>query len=617
MTDGTPFESVPKVLRAVVLSRGFPALTSVQDAVLDPATEGRDLRISSQTGSGKTIALGFVLQRELEGKGPAGVDPCAPRALVIAPTRELAAQVQKELAWLLEPANLRVAQVTGGSSFGGELRTLRRGAEIIVATPGRLRDHIERGTIDPREVCSIVLDEADQLLDMGFREELDAILERVPENRRAHLVSATFSREVIELSTRHQHDAIGVEGTRLGVANVDIAHVVHPIVERERDDVLVNLLLLAPDDPTLVFARTREGAAELAEKLRGLGFAAAGLTGDMEQRERTRTLDGFRSGAVKVLVATDVAARGIDVIDITRVIHADPPNDPELYTHRSGRTGRAGNKGTSVLLLPKHGTVFARRLLARARVEARWEPAPSADVVARAVRARTIETLASPTDDDGDDDLGAIADALLGRAEARTVVMRLLARAKGTLASAREVTAVAPALERNVRAPEVPRGQRYGARERGPERAYVPFRVTWGSVHGADPRRLLALVCRRGGIRGGDVGIIDVGEIDSRVEVASEVAEEFAVAARRPDPRDRRVRIEQLATERPRPVRPAAPRRESPARDIEPPRAPKRPAQGTEPPRAPKRPPYAERPASHAPMARVPKRGVFGGKKPR
>ncbi|WP_437670036.1 DEAD/DEAH box helicase [Sorangium sp. So ce131] len=653
MNPDQTFDALPAPLAGALARRGFTSLTPVQQAVLGPDLAGRDLRISSQTGSGKTVAVGLALAPSLEralaeraaAPAPDGAPrtTAAPAAVLIAPTRELAAQIAGELSWLLSPLGARVACVTGGTSFGAEARALRREPLVIAGTPGRLLDHLERGTIDPRGVVALVLDEADQMLDLGFREELEAIAGRMPAERRTHLVSATFSREVRALADRFQQGAVSVEGTRPGAANGDIAHVAHLVLPAEREAAIVNLLLLAPGERTLVFVRTREGAAELADRLTALGLPAGALSGDLEQRERTRTLDAFRSGAITTLVATDVAARGIDVPEVGRVIHADPPGDPEIFTHRSGRTGRAGRKGTSVLLVAPFAREHALRLLRRAGVDAVFRPVPSPADVLRAADDRLAAELAAcrgaeraasaagegaeRAESDGEggaesDGEGAeraarhegaasaasagggvksagegapearlkqLAARLLADMDATELVAALLARAKHTGPCAPQpVTVVAPPRAEPTRArpgmrrgdpeharpgmrrgdpeharpgmrrgdpeharPAMRRGDpehaRPGMRRDDPEHAprlpFVPFQVNWGERHGADPRRLLALVCRRGGVSSREIGAIRIGSTASVVEVASPAAPEFARAVNRPDARDARIRI--------------------------------------------------------------------------
>ncbi|HTU62682.1 MAG TPA: DEAD/DEAH box helicase, partial [Polyangiales bacterium] len=348
----------PELLNALE-RKGFTSLTAVQQVVLDPELAGRDLRVTSQTGSGKTVAIGLTL-RELPLAAAAAQSGVArPVALVVTPTRELAQQVEQELAWLYADAGVRVACTTGGASYRTEQRAFARGPGIVVGTPGRLLDHLRRGAIDPSQVGALVLDEADRMLELGFREDLLAIIELMPETRLTHLVSATFPRALSSLADRIQRDPAHVEGTILGEANTDIDHVIHIVDPAERGAAIMNLLLAHPDDQTLVFVRMRSDASELAALLSRAGFAASGLSGDMEQAARNRALRGFREGELRVLVATDVAARGIDVQGVTRVLHAEPPTDPDAYTHRSGRTGRAGRKGVSALLLAPSRIVHA------------------------------------------------------------------------------------------------------------------------------------------------------------------------------------------------------------------------------------------------------------------
>ena len=262
---GDPFSAVPAALRGALVERGFTELTSVQRAVLDAEVEGHDLKISSQTGSGKTVALGFVLAPKLVAEGGGH----GPDALIIVPTRELATQVCNELEWLMADIDgVRLASVTGGTPLYRDRQILSRRPRILVGTPGRLLDHVRNGVLDLSQVSELVLDEADQMLDMGFREELEGILDVTPEERRTHLVSATFPRAIQQLAERYQRDAVSIEGTRLGDANQDIQHVGHIVNIRDRYDALVNLLLMSDEDRTLVFVERRQSRS-LRLKARG------------------------------------------------------------------------------------------------------------------------------------------------------------------------------------------------------------------------------------------------------------------------------------------------------------------------------------------------------------
>jgi ATP-dependent RNA helicase DeaD len=227
---------VGPALASALAAKGYDTLTPVQEAVLDEALEGRDLRITSQTGSGKTIAIGFAVRDLLDDLTAQYGGPARPRVLVLAPTRELAKQVADELTWLYAPLRVRVAAVTGGAGYLDQKRALSSNPSVIVATPGRLRDALERKKIDASTLAAVVLDEADSMLDLGFREDLDAILAMLPQERRSHLVSATFSRDVVSLADRFQQDPVHVQGTRLGEAHADIEHVVHLVEPSQRID---------------------------------------------------------------------------------------------------------------------------------------------------------------------------------------------------------------------------------------------------------------------------------------------------------------------------------------------------------------------------------------------
>jgi ATP-dependent RNA helicase DeaD len=553
-------------LAAAFAERGYTALTSVQEAALDPAAKDCDLRISSQTGSGKTVAIGLALRELLDGVVGPTDGAAKPAALVVVPTRELARQVELELAWLFAKVGHRVASVTGGASYRDERRALGAGPAIVVGTPGRLLDQLDRGAIDPSGIRAVALDEADRMLDMGFREDIETIFGKLPEERRTHLVSATFPRDVIALADSVQTDPIMIEGTPLGVANADIDHVIHLVRPEQRTDAIVNLLLARPGAQTLVFARTRADVADLANALADAGFYVSALSGEMEQRERNRALAAFKNGDLDALVATDVAARGIDVQDIARVIHAEPPSDADSYTHRSGRTGRAGKKGTSTVLVVPQGLSRTTFLLRRAGVTARVEPLPTADVILDARDEIVISDLT------GDADLAmvpdertqALAERIVETGHGARAIARLLAQRFARRTPPRDVTPIAarPVEPRKER----PRPEGGRDRPKPPPRGedWVTFRVTWGEAHGADARRLLAMACRRGNIQGSDIGAIRVMRSFSTIDVARGVADAFAAAAEKPDPRDVRVKIQRFQDRGGAPHRASPPRPEAP-----------------------------------------------------
>jgi ATP-dependent RNA helicase DeaD len=577
----------------------------VQEAVLDPALAGRDLRISSQTGSGKTIAIGFTVRDVVSGDASSSDKGAArPHALVVAPTRELAKQVEVELSWLYAPMRVKVASVTGGGNYRDERRALGSGPAIVVGTPGRLLDHLQRGSIDGTQLGAVVLDEADRMLDLGFRDDLEAILGFAPAEHRTHLVSATFPREVLALANRVQNDPARIEGTPMGAANTDIEHLVHLVLPHERLDAIVNLLLETTDSTTLIFARTRADVGELTHLLSEAGFIVDSLSGEMEQRERNKALAAFKRGDLHALVATDVAARGIDVQDVVRVIHAEPPMDADSYTHRSGRTGRAGRKGTSSVIVTPPALNRVSGLLKRAGVRWRIEAVPTAETIESAREERlyaALTTVAPPEDPtvepapdarvggpiEADDRSWALAKRIAEAGEGTRALARMIARTRASGPEARRITPIQPpgqkrkpweqaapfaAAPRSEGRPfaehrtfgeprglRPERGERHESdhemprREPGPSRtprdaatdsgSFVPFRVSWGQIHGADARRLLAMACRRGGIKGSDVGAIRVQRTFSTIDVAAAAAPTFERATREPDPRDPRVKI--------------------------------------------------------------------------
>ncbi len=573
-----PFSAVPAGLGPALKAKGFESLTSVQSAVLAEGLEGRDLRISSQTGSGKTVAVGLVLAEDLaksknEPKSYDRNGPARPQVVLIAPTRELAAQLGEELSWLYRPLGKSIAVVTGGTNIGLDFRALRNNPQVLIGTPGRLLDHVKRQSVDLSHVAAVVLDEADEMLDMGFRDELEGILQTTPPERHTHMVSATFPREVLSLAARYQKDAYTVQGTDPKAANTDITHVAHEVRMGNRLDALINIFLMEPDERTLVFVRTRLATAEVATDLTANGFKASPLNGEMGQRERTATLDAFRAGKVQYLIATDVAARGLDIRDVTRIVHYDLPENAEAFTHRSGRTGRAGDKGTSVLFVPPSGRRKVEFLARSAKVKVETKPVPTVREIRDAAEERLLSSLESihSSDKKCDERLLTLATKLLTDKDATDVVAELLGRMKISGACEPRHIQTPRFDSRNQRSDQRYEGRgnsRYegrgrnrdsgrdngtsgnssnsdkrGPRSHPPKEDYTAFQVTWGGQQGADPRRMLALVCRRGDVRSSSIGSIRISDHATVVDVRKSDAEAFEKAASRPDTRDPRIKI--------------------------------------------------------------------------
>ncbi len=569
----------PEAFQQALAARGFEELTEVQQAVLAPALAGRDLRISSQTGSGKTLALGFVVADALEevsgrlhddddldddddrDERPRGT--AAPRALVIAPTRELATQLGQELSWLYGQLHVGIAVVTGGTSVGGDFRALRENPGILIGTPGRLVDLLEREALTFDGLREVVLDEADEMLDMGFRDELEALLDRTPQERRTHLVSATFPPKVTALADRYQREPVLVEGT-VGTSHDDIHYAVIVAPMHERTNVLVNLMLQFPDERFLVFVRTRVAAAGVAGELAALGFAASPLSGEMAQRERNRCVSDFRARKLQCVVATDVAARGLDIRGVNRVVHYDLPNSEEAFTHRSGRTGRAGEKGESITFVAPRGRRRVQEMFRRLGVEPKWRTPPTPAQIKKAARRRLLRRFGAVDPSAGPD--AAKSQAAQGY---QTLAGELLERrpAQDVVADLLEAVGVhGPTTPRDIQVPEDdarpmrggPPGRSAGPgrgphrdrppKSRGPRGGgdFVPFHITWGAKTGASPKRILAHICRRGGIEGHQVGSINIHEFRSVVDVSADAAGGFEERVRAKDPRNPKVHIERF-----------------------------------------------------------------------
>ena len=597
------FSGIPAALQSALISRGYAAPTPVQSAVLAEDAAGRDLLVSAQTGSGKTVAFGLSIAPELLGSADRLPPPGAPLAIVVAPTRELALQVKAELTWLYAPAGGRIASGVGGMDPIAEKRQLLAGAHIIVGTPGRLCDHLERGNLKPDALRVVVLDEADEMLDLGFREELEAILDRLPPERRTLMFSATVPRAIAALAKSYQRDALRLEVGGGGEAHGDITYRAMAIAPHEIERAVVNLLRLEDPPLAMVFCATRAAVARLHGNLAERGFPTVALSGELTQAERLRALQALRDGRSRVCVATDVAARGIDLPELDLVIHAELPRDSETLLHRSGRTGRAGRKGTSVLLVPHPRRRAAERLIGAAKVAATWGPAPSAE----AVRARDAERLAeqarSVLAEEASDDDQALALRLLadGQISSETLAAALIRMLRAPLPAPEEIAEQRPERrEARREAPEAP--------PRGGEGVW--FRLNIGRNGNADPRWLLPFLCRRGHLTRQEIGRIRILGQETMVEIAPYAAERFAAAARQNSAEDREdIQIQPMQPFRQTPRdAPPKPERAAPVREA-------RPGKAATAPRPPK-PGKPGKPPKRFEKKAKPGPGMEGRKRP-
>nr|WP_249803480.1 DEAD/DEAH box helicase [Bradyrhizobium sp. 21] len=577
----------PPLARALA-ERNYDSPTPVQLAVLADEAADRDLLVSAQTGSGKTLAYGLAMAKDLLGDAERFERAGAPLALIVAPTRELALQVHRELAWLYEHANGRVVSCVGGMDPRREQRELEAGAHIVVGTPGRLCDHLRRRRLDISELKVVVLDEADEMLNLGFREDMEFILKTTPDTRRTLMFSATFPRGIVALAKQYQQQAFRIEVAGDEGGHADIEYRAIRIAPGDAEHAVVNVLRFYEAPSALVFCSTRDHVRHLQAALLERGFSVVALSGELTQNERTTALQSLRDGRSRVCVATDVAARGIDLPSLDLVIHADLPNDAEVMQHRSGRTGRAGRKGTSVLLVPPVRRRRAEMLLNVSGIDAVWGTAPQPDEIRKLDHERMKDVLF--TEETTADDL-ALAQALLAERSAEDIAASLARLYRARLPSPEDILdpgerSSRPREDRgrndrgsrdDVRASrgddrrdDRPAGPRAKAGKSSPRHgmgeATVWFRANIGRRKNAEARWLLPMICRRGGIDKNDIGAIKIMDTTTEFEISERVAESFAVKIKRPDKEDN-IRLEPMADapqrQAPSEERPRPPRRES------------------------------------------------------
>lgn len=387
------FPSAHPALGRALGARGYSAPTAVQLAVLEANTAGRDLLVSAQTGSGKTVAFGLAMAPTLlgdEGRLPQAAEPLA---LIVAPTRELALQVQRELDWLYKETGARVVTCVGGMDARAEARQLGIGAHLVVGTPGRLRDHLERRRLDLTKLTAVVLDEADEMLNMGFIEDIEKIMAETPAERQTALFSATLPKRIRDLANRFMRDPQSVTIKRETLTVDAIEQRYYLVHEVDKTSALTRLFEVEPIRSALIFARTRAETATLANELVVRGIPAEAIHGDLDQNARERVLGRFRANQLKVLVATDVAARGLDIDDISHVFNYHLPDDAEVYIHRIGRTGRAGKTGVAITLLAPREKRRLREVEALTKQPIKKMEIPTPSEIVKHREGQVVETM--------------------------------------------------------------------------------------------------------------------------------------------------------------------------------------------------------------------------------
>lgn len=524
------FENLSPVLADALIARGYEALTPVQAQVTETDATGRDLLVSAQTGSGKTVAFGLAMADQLleDGRLPFATSPLA---LIVAPTRELALQVSRELGWLYAKAGARIATCVGGMDASRERRNLNQGVHIVVGTPGRLRDHLERGALDLEALRVAVLDEADEMLDMGFREDLEEILDATPETRRTLLFSATIPKPIAQLAKRYQRDALRISTVGEERGHGDIAYQVVTVAPADIEGAVINLLRLHEAETAMLFCATRDNVRRLHASLVERGFAAVALSGEHSQNERNHALQALRDRRARVCVATDVAARGIDLPSLSLVVHVEIPRDAETLQHRSGRTGRAGKKGTAVLIVPYPRRRRVDGMLRGAKIEAEWMNAPTAADVRRKDQERLIEKLLAPVEHEAED--LELAQRLMAERSAEDIAASLVRAHRALMPPPEDLIDNGPPARRE-KGERFERGDRDGRGERREQfDDSVWFRLNIGRRQNADPRWILPLLCRRGHVTKHEIGAIRIGPSETLFNIPLAIADRFAEAVQR------------------------------------------------------------------------------------
>ncbi len=516
--------NVHPALAPALARQGYTSLTPVQAAVLEERTAGNDLLVSAQTGSGKTVAFGLAIAPTLLADTSIAGPAERPLALIIAPTRELALQVERELRWLYADAGAVTASCVGGMDMRKEARALDRGAHIVVGTPGRLCDHINRGSLDLTELRAVVLDEADEMLDMGFREDLEFILAAAPESRRTLMFSATVPKQIAQLAQTYQRDAVRIVATGARERHADIDYQMVLVQAHERESAIINTLLYYDSGSAIVFCHTREAVKHLAAQLGDRGFHVVSLSGELSQSERTNALQSMRDGRSRVCVATDVAARGIDLPNLDLVIHADLPTNPDTLLHRSGRTGRAGRKGVCVLIVPVRRYSAATRVLGFANAQGTVRSAPTAADIEARYREQILEGATSATAPEEAE--AAFVAELLTRVTPEQLAAAYLRQQLSTRPAPEDISPVPMPSEGKM--PKLHEGAGKPRPERRDMTGSAWFSLSVGRNKRAEPRWILPLICKAGGITRDDVGSIKIFDDETRFEITADKASAFA-----------------------------------------------------------------------------------------
>ena len=521
---------IPSAIINAMKDKGYEKLTPVQEEVGKKEYAGSDLLVSAQTGSGKTIAFGIAIVDNLTIDNQAFKTPKSPEALIIVPTRELALQVKNELSWLLASSDAKIVSCVGGMDIRTERRNLETKPNIVVGTPGRLKDHIERNYFNVSNIKTVVLDEADEMLDMGFREDLEAILESTPEDRQTLMFSATVPRGIANLAKRYQKDAVRITAGETNSQHVDIEYRAFKIVMSDQENAIINTLRFYEATNAIIFCATRIAVNHMTSRLTNRGISAVALSGELSQNERNMALQAMRTSKARVCVATDVAARGLDLPNLDLVIHADIPRTSDTLLHRSGRTGRAGRKGVCAVLVPQSRTRMAERLFGQANIKPIWASTPSREEILKQDKIRIVDNamLKEPIKEDEQE----FVDLLVSK----NTVEQLAA-------------AYYRLLGKDLSAPEDLRNpsDRDEGRSKGNGfQKSVWFELSVGRDDTAEPRWLVAMLCKAGNLSKRDIGSIKIQPKVTNIEISEETSSALKQLASNRKPIERHIMIRLL-----------------------------------------------------------------------
>jgi len=516
-------EIYPQILKGI-RDMGFEEATPIQAQAIPVVMSGRDVIGQAQTGTGKTAAFGIPMLQKVDSSLK------KTQVLVLSPTRELAIQVAEELHNLCKYLHgIKILPVYGGQDISKQIRSLKGGVQVIVGTPGRIMDHLRRKTIRCDFVHSIVLDEADEMLNMGFREDIETILEYIPQERQTVLFSATMPKPILDITRKYQHDAVTIKVVKKELTVSNIEQYYYDVKRKDKVDVLTRLLDYHNPKVSIVFCNTKRQVDELSRELSARGYFAEGLHGDMKQAQRDRVMANFRKGKTDILIATDVAARGIDVDDVEAVFNYDIPQDDEYYVHRIGRTGRAGRTGKAFSFVKGKEVYKLKDIMRYCKTKIYAQPIPSSEDVAQIKAEKVMDTIAAIIDEEDLRDMINLIEREVNDSDytAMDIAAAFLKQAIGGVDLANDRESMA---------------EDFG--DTGAEEGMVRLFINIGKKQKIKPGDILGAIAGESGMSGSLVGAIDMYDKYTFVEVPKEYGREVLSAMKNAKIKGKTINVE-------------------------------------------------------------------------